>query len=474
MRRIAQRVLLVLALFTVALVTHDAIAQSAPVLDTGVSSRDVEVDRPFSLQFSAMVDATDQLPGGPALNTPAGIIVRSGPSVMPKTQVTLNGPNLIQQMGVVVTWTLQATRPGTFRIGPPSVMWRGKRYTGTQVSVRVHKKGTLPQPRRRDPFDMFDIFGLPKLPGLFDHPRDMIDDEPLLPPTDPSLAMTEARARVVFLRAILDKKTAVLGEQVTLSVYEYRQTSALRRIEIHEPSAPDFLQHPVLDPAEEPPTQFANVGSKVWRVRIIRKIALFPLRSGDLTIDPMRVVYAGRGLRSSVERLTRPVTVRVVQAPERGRPVGYRAGDVGRFSLHAEVEPRTTEAGGAVAVRVKLQGSGNFPTTLPTPSSKGIEWLDPETRDNIDEVNGRLRGERAFTYVVRLQKPGKVDLGKIELPYYDPDRKRYAVASANLGHVTVRENPNARTKPTERDRFADLEAPPCRLGRLPQAGQLRH
>lgn len=456
-----------MTLFAVVLVAPEAAAQRAPVLDTGVSTQDVEVGRPFSMQLSAMVDATDRVPDKPTLQTPPGIVVRAGPSVMPKTQVTLNGPNLIQQMGVVVTWTLEATRPGTYRIGPPSVMWAGKRHTGSLVLVRAHRRGSLPQPKVRDPFDMFDIFGLPKLPGLFDHPR---YDEPLLPPTDPSLAMSEAPARVVFLRAMLDKKQAVLGEQVTLSVYEYRQTSALRRIEVREPSAPDFLQHPVLDPAEEPGTQYADVGSSVWKVRLIRKIALFPLRSGDLAVEPMQVVYAGRGLRSNVMRQTRPVSVRIVQAPARGRPVGYRDGDVGRFSLDAEVEPRTTEAGGAVAVRVKLQGSGNFPTTLPTPSGKGIEWLDPETRDSIDEVNGEIRGERVFTYVVRLRTPGKVDLGRIELPYYDPDRKRYEVASADLGAVTVIENPNAPAVPAERDRFSDLDAPRATLGSYVKPG----
>ena len=469
MRWVARIVGCLLVALIIALPAPPAFAQAAPRLETGVSARDVEVGRPFTVQLSAMVTVSNRVPDKPMLRTPPGIVIRSGPSVMTKTQVTLNGPNLVQQIGVVVSWTLEATRPGKYRIGPPSITWSGKRHAGALIEITAHSAGSLRQPKRRDPFDLFDIFGLPKMPGIFDQPQDPFA-EPLLPPTEPSLAMSSAPASVVFIRALLDKKTAVLGEQVTLSVYEYHQVSAIRKLEVHEPSAPDFLQQPVLDPSEEPGTQFADVGSSVWKVRLIRKIALFPLRSGDLTVEPMQITYAGRGLRGQVVRETLRQQVHVVEAPAEGRPVGYRSGDVGRFSLSAEVDPRTVEAGGAIAVRVKVEGSGNLPATLPTPSGKGIEWLEPEVSDNIDVVDGELRGERAFNYVVRLRTPGNVELGDIELPFYDPDRRGYDVARAHLGNVLVRENPNAAPEKPTRDRFASLGGPRMTLGEVPKRG----
>ena len=37
-------------------------------------------------------------------------------------------------------------------------------------------------------------------------------------------------------------------------------------------------------------------------------------------------------------------------------------------------------------------------------------------------------GTRTFSYVVRVHKPGSIDLGEVRLPYYDPDRKTYEIA----------------------------------------------
>lgn len=459
-----RQVILLVAVLLVALPAEVVAQGRAPHLETAVSAQQVEAGRPFTFQLSAMVHASDRVPGTPTLQTPPGIVVRSGPTVMPKTQVMLNGPNIIQQMGIVVTWTLEASRPGRYRVGPASVVWQGRTFRGSLVDVEVVSAGSLPS-QRRDPFDMFDIFGLPRLPSMFDEPRAL--DEPLLPPPDPALAMTAAQDRVVFLRAMVDESTVVLGEQVTLSVYEYRQVSSIRRLDVHEPSTPDFVQHPVLDPTDDPGTRYAEVGSSTWTVRLVRKVALFALRTGSLTIGSMRISYQGRGLRGQEERASHPVVVRVVDAPAKGRPVGYRAGDVGKFRLSADVEPRAVDAGGAVAVRVRLQGSGNLPMTLPTPSAKGVQWLDPEVSDDIEATNGKLRGERVFSYVVRLGEAGTVDLGEIRLPYFDPESQQYEVTTARLGEVTVRANEQIVPEKAGRDRFAELAGPRRALGEAP-------
>jgi hypothetical protein len=72
------------------------------------------------------------------------------------------------------------------------------------------------------------------------------------------------------------------------------------------------------------------------------------------------------------------------------------------------------------------------------PAQAGIEWLPPVVREKVGATEGdHFGGTRTFAYVVRLHKAGDVDLGAIQLPYWDPLRKRYDVARANLGVVTV-------------------------------------
>jgi len=98
------------------------------------------------------------------------------------------------------------------------------------------------------------------------------------------------------------------------------------------------------------------------------------------------------------------------------------------------------------------------------------EWLDPDVQDDIEVSRSKLRGERTFTYVVRFRDPGTIDLGEIELPYFDPERRRYRVARARLGEVKVRENPEAPARKAERDRFAELGEPRTALGHVPERG----
>jgi len=460
---------LVLMAFALLLPAPTVEAQSRPPsLETAVSERETEVGRPFTIQLSAMASATDRTPQNPSLPLPPGIKIRSGPTIMPKTQVTLHGPNLIQQMGIVATWTLEATRPGQYRIGPPTVIYGGKLHAGAVVDVTVHPPGAGPaRPRSRDPFDIFDIFGLPKLPNVFDDPfQPFAEPEP--PATDPALAISAAPAQGVFLHAVTDNTSVVLGEQLTLSVYEYYQTAGVRKTSIQEPSAADFLQFPILDPSDDPGVRQADVGSAVWNARLVRKVALFPLRLGDLTIGPMRIGYLGRGLRGEVMRESKPLLIRVQDAPTLGRPMGYRSGDVGNFSMTATVEPRDIDAGGGISVRIKVEGTGNLPSSLTTPSKKGIEWLDPDIKENIEAVDGRIRGERVFSYIVKLHDPGTVDLGQIELPFYDPQRERYGVAKARLGQVTVRQHASAPEIKTDLYRFETVAEPRTALGTAPR------
>lgn len=60
---------------------------------------------------------------------------------------------------------------------------------------------------------------------------------------NPRLTLTEAPDATAFLRAFVDKPKALVGEQVTLSIYLYYAGSPRFKIDDpHEPFAKDFFQ----------------------------------------------------------------------------------------------------------------------------------------------------------------------------------------------------------------------------------------
>jgi hypothetical protein len=438
---------------------------SAPRMRAAAHPSEVEVGAYFTVQLIALVRSGERPPTNPRLRLPAGLALRGGPQIASRSEATL-GAQPVVHTGIEATWRVEATRTGRFKIPSPSVEHGGRTYETNPMEVTVGPRGSRPPaPRSMDPFGLF-----PQLP--FPHLQDFDDllnpPAPPEPPSDPALALNAAPDASVFLRAMTDKTHAVVGEQVTLSIYQYSRTGAPDAVDVHEPNAPGFFQRQLLQPGSEQETRVAYVGGNPWRTELLRRIALFPLRTGRLEIGPMRASFAGFGLsraRGAAARQSNPLMVFVSDAPAEGRPVGFRPGDVGRFSLQASVEPRSIEAEGAVGVTVQLTGTGNLPITLPVPARAGVEWLEPEVREKLDVQNDRVAGSRTFRYVVRIHTPGRVNLGELALPYYDPDRKSYAVAQASLGQVMV--TPSAAPTQhgsTDRDPFAAAGAVRPSLG----------
>jgi hypothetical protein len=417
--------LLLLLLVTAIAVPRAASAQQVDLI-AKVSAQTVEIGATFNYTLQAMstdgASPSDAQPGN--LN---GFTLRgtaSGPTQMISI---VNGVQSVTS-GLVTTWTLRAEKIGTFTLGPASARVGSGRRSTAPVRVTVVPRGQAP--KRNDPFDAFR--------GLFD-----LDDTPAAPapppvPPDPRLALGAPTAPVAFLHATVDKKNAVVGEQVTLTVYLYEDPYArqMQPQDIHEPTATDFVKRPLLeDESRALNIGTAMVGDRQWTVKLVRKTALFALKAGRLTISPMSMTLpqARVGLRESES-----LTVDVTEPPVAGRPPGYSLGDVGDMSLSASVTPRTVEQDGAVGVTVELRGTGNLPAQLTMPLAPGIEWLDAQSREALGaQGSERFGGARTFSYVARLHKAGAINLGEVRLPYYDPDKRTYGIARASLGIIDV-------------------------------------
>jgi hypothetical protein len=275
--------------------------------------------------------------------------------------------------------------------------------------------------------------------------EDLLD---LLPPYPKELEVGRALDPIAFVLAKVTPDEAVVGQQVTLSVYAYGSRGPFREVNTSEPSRPDFVSHPIIENSYGRHLHRVPIDGELWHALKIREVALFPIRSGELSIGSMRMGFDGRrypsrGRHRGLVRESAPLQVTVRDPPLEGRPAGYRLGDVGRFSLSATVQPRTVTAGEAISVVVTLKGKGNLPFSLSTPQRKGVQWLKPNVVDDV-EVSGKdVAGWRKFTYVVRLDQPGSIDLGQLELPYFDPWQSAYRVARTGLGTVEVVPGANA-------------------------------
>jgi hypothetical protein len=436
-------------------------AQGVPDVRMQVDATVVGVGDVVHVQLSAT--SAGAMPADPRLGPTPGFTVRGQNASPSQTHISINGA-ASDRYSLTVDWALQATHVGSYNIGPATVLVDGVRVTARPIALRVVPAGQAPPRPRPTRSGPPPPFGFPFDPwrNLFqDFGNDAEIAPPAPPPVDPKLALEAPRGQYVFLHAAVDKTTAVVGEQVTFSTYLYVDAEApnLEQDDPHEAEANDFVKHPLLREDQEPPQLgLAQIGGRIWRVLLVRRWALFPLRSGDLAIGPMSIrIGQGRGATST--RTTETLHVQVTEPPLAGRPAGYAVGDVGHFSLAAQVQPRDATQGGAIGVHIDLSGTGNVPSSIAAPARADVEWLPPEVHDKLGPSGqDGYGGNRSFDYVVRLKSAGPIDLGEVRLPFWNPEKKRYEVARAALGVVNVAPSPIA---------AASAEAPPELLSGLP-------
>ncbi|AUX46247.1 hypothetical protein SOCE26_077520 [Sorangium cellulosum] len=412
-------------------------AGAEPKLTARARPAEVEVGEPFSIEVDALVERGASMPSDPELRLPANLSIVSGPSIGTQMSTQIGGGVVSTQLGISASWQVVASKPGRYTIPAPTIAWNGKRMAARPLQVTVEPATG----RRRRPSNPFLLPGGPMqgFPWPFGAPGSLFDDEEEeLEDQAPELSMPNEPEPVAFLRAIPDKTTAVVGEQVTVSFYLYTRASEITDTgDLRQAPAADFLRYPLLeDPRNERPVA-TRVGEHRYMVRLADRLALFPLKAGALHTGTMQARVTARRIGSRVLRQSNDVVIQVKEPPIDGRPSGYALGDVGQFTLKTTVQPRQIDQGGSVAVTVQVTGTGNFPQSLRVPERTGLEWLDPEKRESIEPRGGKMGGFRSFGYVVRIQESGSVDLGKIDFPYWDPEQKRYVVESAPLGMVEV-------------------------------------
>lgn len=421
-------------------VAASARAQDPPQVTVRSDLDEVEVGDPFTIELKAMVDNGSPAPSDPQIRPPPGFRV-DGPSLGTQTMINGFGARAQVRVGISATWSLTPSKPGNYTIPAPTVSWNGQRVAGSAVRIKVVAATGNPR-RRRQGHNPFLLPGGPggsgfPFPFPFDAPGPGDDEEPAAPP---DLSLPTAPDPHIFLRAVLDKKSAVVGEQVTLSYYVYVRSDLFTRVRStgqHEAPLADFVRVPLLRDGSLLQPMSVTVGGQKFKVKLIDRLALFAVKAGELHTGSFSMSFAGTRAVRGDDRASADQVISVREPPRAGRPPGYALGDVGQMSLAASVQPQKVAQGGSVAVTIELSGTGNLPQALRVPERTGVEWFDPEKKDAIEPQSGVVRGKRTFGYAVKLSNSGAVDLGEVTLPYWDPAAKAYQVAKATLGVVDV-------------------------------------
>jgi len=382
------------------------------------------------LQFTAFVDRTSlglnetvtltiQIQGAgfsgpdPRLPDLSDFRVLSGPNESSTFQF-INGRTSSSK---TYTLVLQPRREGTLTIGPAELTADGKLYRTDPIALTVGRGAGAPSA----PAPSAPAVPAPRVQG---NPND------------------------IFVQVSADRSQAYQGEQVILTYTIYTKLS-INAYEISKlPSLPGFWVEEFPSPPEGPDVKDVVIGGSHYRAALIRRVALFPTRTGDLQIEPLEVacqvqlldqrrrsrdpfdiLFDSPFMRYRTEERvisTDPLTLKVLPLPEAERPANFN-GAVGNFNLDVSLDRQQARTNEALTMTVRYSGSGNI-KMLPAPNFRApadFESYDPKESVQVNKSGNRITGSKVYEYVLIPRFAGRQNIPPIAFSYFDPATKSY-------------------------------------------------
>lgn len=412
---------------------------------TSQAPKQVYLGQRFQLTFTINAEGSNfmspEITNFDVLNGP---LMSSGQNIM-----NING-KLEYSSSTSYTFILEANKAGTFTIPQALITVKGKRYMSNTTTITV----------------------------LNQSPRSTQQNPSNNPPQGKSQApVKDDIGNDVFIKAIVDKNNPYQGELITVTYKLYTPTNRLQ-VDPPEkaPSYPGFWAQDLLKDATQYPQYNETYNGKRYIVAELRKAALYPQKSGVLTIDPLvqDVVYQVKVKAKSpfaddpffgndpffknlmddsffgsefqnVKKTLRsnPISVNVKPLPTANRPLDF-TGAVGQFSMKAQADRTTVVTNDGITLRVSITGTGNLnliekPTINFPPD---FEVYEPKIIDNFTNKGG-TSGTRTYEYLIIPRAAGDFTIDPIQFSFFSPSRKDYTVLSSERFKLKVNKGTGA-------------------------------
>jgi hypothetical protein len=403
---------------------------------------------------------------------------------------------------VSFVYILQGSSVGHFTIAGASARVNGSRMLSNPITIEVTRSAQGAQSQQNaapsqqaapNPFG----FAEPDRSGPQSQPAILRNGEN---------AMDKIKKNV-FVRVDVDKTNVYVGQQITATYKLYTRLPTSSQV-TKVPSFTGFSAHDV-KLSNPPQATVERVNGVPFKVFTIRKTMLFPLQSGDLTLDPVEVdntvrMYQIQRRKSSggdpfndpffkdpfgsdpfsdpffqdafgggdvtyhdydYHISSKPVEVHVKPLPETGKPAGFD-GAVGDFAVTASLDKDKFSTDDAATLTVTVSGHGNI-TLVSAPRidfPTDFDSYDPKITDKPNNTNP-FGGSRTFTYVLMAKSAGHFTIPPVTFSYFDPEADKYKTVSSTAFAVDVSQGKNQQGGGTDYA-VSSNQLQPIRTGRL--------
>ncbi|MEO0128501.1 MAG: BatD family protein, partial [candidate division WOR-3 bacterium] len=326
-----------------------------------------------------------------------------GRSSSQSTNISFINGKMTQQTTITFIYTLSPKKLGKFTIGPCKIEYQGKTYETQSIEIEI-VKGTT---------------------------------QTTAPPTSTPPRPSGSLEGGIFLMAVPSRRDVYVGEQINVEFYLYTRYNLDDLNPTKLPSFNGFWSEAIYD-ADQLKYQKKTYEGKTYYAALLKTVALFPITSGNLTIDPMEMVvtvikpprdfFDFFGTAQRITIASPPITINVRPLPEENKPDDF-SGGVGNFTMNVRVDRDTSNQGEPVNLIVKISGTGNIKLIDKPylPSIPNLKILEPEIKLNLDKSSGIIKGTKEFRFPLIPQMDGEHIIPEIKISYFNTKTKGYEV-----------------------------------------------
>lgn len=372
-----------------------ALAQQDFQLQATVSENQIFIGEQFNLRVevtgSSMRDVS--LPVVPDIDG-IGLL-----SQTPSRSSSISIVNGSTTTSTTYSYALIARETGTFTIPPVTIEVDGEQYQTESIQVEVIEKGELSEDGRR------------QLPDI-------------------------------FLEVEVDDENPVPGQQIVASIQLFFKQGI--EVTSFQPNAgwrTDGFWKEELENIRQPQAESVILEGVRYRTATLIRYALFPTRSGELTLsefplnvgirsqtarnDPFGSFFGSAGSQRRVTLESEPLTIDVRDIPP--PPQGLSINAVGDMSVERTLMSGDVTVGETLELTTRVNGEGNIPLVrMPEYNfPENLEQYTPQESSNIERRGLTIRGEKVFTELLAPRAPGDYMIPSEQVAIFDPVTSNY-------------------------------------------------
>ena len=272
-------------------------------------------------------------------------------------------------------------------------------------------------------------------------------------PNDPAYIASQK----IHLVAEVSKTAPYLNESITVLYKLYVAPNIAANIlgDKQTPQYEDFWNQNIEVRAFRP--QNAKFKGEDYRYVILKKVVLYPQKTGKLKLEPYVInlnidvptsrydIFGNRIVRKVQQSITSSTRiVNVKPLPEEGKPADFK-GAVGDFNFSVTASKSSLDAGESLQAKVRVSGKGNLKLfelpKITVPSS--LEVYEPEHKENVRTNLAGMQGEILDVYTIVPQYKGKYPLPEVSFSYFDPKAKTYKRSTSEQLVIDVVNGPSS-------------------------------